>query len=160
MQNYTHRTKPTEYILQQKKEIRRRTLPSAETAAENALYAEQAKNRVNAQPSLTKAKYGAANGVYAPFFFSAVKLKFCINQPLFLRNYALFRKKTQWYENKQEKAEGLRCFPLGGSRRTATPTARDFGRLFRIISKKAIRGCSNFILADLGVALFTAKTAA
>ena len=72
MQNYTHRTKPTEYILQQKKEIRRRTLPSAETAAENALFAEQAKNRVNTQPSLTKAKYGAVNGVYAPFFFSAV----------------------------------------------------------------------------------------
>ena len=36
LQNYTHRTKPTEYILQQKKEIRWQTLPSAETAAENA----------------------------------------------------------------------------------------------------------------------------
>ena len=72
MQNYTHRTKPTEYILQQKKEIRRRTLPSAETAAENALCAEQAKNRVNTRPSRAKAKYGAVNGVCAPFFFSAV----------------------------------------------------------------------------------------
>ena len=29
-------------------------------------------NRVNNQPSRTKAKYGAVNGVYAPFFFSAV----------------------------------------------------------------------------------------
>lgn len=27
LQNYTHRTKPTEYILQQNKEIRRQTLP-------------------------------------------------------------------------------------------------------------------------------------
>ena len=44
MQNYTHRTKPTKYILQQKKEIRQQTLPSAETAAENALYAEPSKH--------------------------------------------------------------------------------------------------------------------
>ena len=72
MQNYTHRTKPTEYILQQKKEIRQQTIPSAETAAEKALYAEQAENRVNTRTSLTKAKYGAVNGVCAPFFFSAV----------------------------------------------------------------------------------------
>ena len=72
MQNYTHRTKPTKYILQQKKEIGRQAHTSAETAAENALYAEQAENCVNTRPSRTKAKYGAVNGVYAPYFFSAV----------------------------------------------------------------------------------------
>ena len=94
--------------------------------------------RINFRPLRTQAKYGAANGVYAPFFFSAVKLKFCINRPLFLRNYALFRKKTQWYENKQEKAEGLRCFPLGGSRRTATPTARGFVQYFKADYKTTV----------------------
>ena len=72
MQNYTHRTKPTEYILQQNKEIRQQIISFAETAAENALYAEQAKSRANPRPSRTKAKYGAVNGVCAPFFFSAV----------------------------------------------------------------------------------------
>ena len=75
MQNYTHRTKPTEYILQQNKEIRQQIISFAETAAENALYAEQAKSRANPRPSRAKAKYGAVNGVYAPFFFSAVELK-------------------------------------------------------------------------------------
>lgn len=45
---------------------------SADNAPKNALCAEQANNRVNARPSRTKAKYGAVNGVYAPFFFSAV----------------------------------------------------------------------------------------
>ena len=55
-------------------------------AAENALYAEQAKNQINTRPSRTKAKYGAVNGVYAPFFFSAVKLK-VLHIALFKRLY-------------------------------------------------------------------------
>ena len=160
MQNYTHRTKPTEYILQQKKEIRRQTFSSAETTTENALYAKQAENRVNTRPSRTTAKYGAVNGVCVPFFFSAVKLKFCINQPLFLRDYALFRKKTRRYENKQEKAEGLRCFPSAAHSGRQRRPQWDLCDILKLLIKLLFRGCLNLSLADLGVALFTAKIAA
>ncbi len=160
MQNYTHRTKPTEYILQQKKEIRRRTLPSAETAAENALCAEQVKNRANTRPSRTKAKYGAVNGVYAHFFFSAVELKVLHKSAVVFEELHLIPQKTQRYENKQEKAEGLRCFPSaahGGRQRRPQGALCD---ILKLLIKLRFRGCSNFILADLGVALFSAEIAA
>ena len=117
-------------------------------------------NRVNNRPSRTKAKYGAVNGVYAPFFFSAVKLKVLHKSAVVLRNYALFRKKTQRYENKQEKAEGLRCFPSaahGGRQRRPLGALCD---ILKLLIKLRFRGCLNLSLADLGVALFTAKTAA
>lgn len=117
-------------------------------------------NRVNNRPSRTKAKYGAVNGVYAPFSFLPWNRKFCINQPLFLRNYSLFRKNRQRYENKQAKAEGLRCFPSAShsGRQRRLPGA--LCDILKLLIKPRFRGCSNFILADLGVALFTAKTAA
>ena len=76
------------------------------------------------------------------------------------RNYVLFRKKTQRYENKQEKAEGLRCFPSAvHSGRQRRPQGALYD-ILKLIIKLRFRGCSNFILADLGVALFTVKTAA
>ena len=76
------------------------------------------------------------------------------------RNYVLFRKKPQRYENKQEKAEGLRCFPSAahsGRQRRPLGALCD---ILKLLIKLRFRGCSNFILADLGVVLFTAKTAA
>ena len=48
---------------------------SADKAPKKALCAEQMENLVNTRPSRTKAKYGAVNGVCAPFSFSAVKPK-------------------------------------------------------------------------------------
>ena len=72
---------------------------SAETAAENALCAEQAKNRVNAQPSLTKAKYGAVNGVCAPFFFSAVVTDRIPQGDAFVSRACREKKKGDCYES-------------------------------------------------------------
>ena len=56
------------------------------------------------------------------------------------------------------ESRGVALVPLGGSRWTATPGA--LCDILKLIIKLRFRGCSDFILADLGVALFTAKTAA
>jgi len=98
--------------------------------------------------------------VYTPSFFSAVKMKVLHKSSVSFEKLRLIPQKTRRYENKQEKAEGLRCFPSaahGGRQRRPLGALCD---ILKLLIKLRFRGCSNFILADLGVALFTAKIAA
>ena len=105
-------------------------------------------------------KHSDKNGVCDPFFFSAVKLKVLHKSAVVFEEVHLIPQKTQRYENKQEKAEGVRCFPSAAhsGRQRRLPGA--LCDILKLLIKPRFMGCSNFILADLGVALFTAKTAA
>ena len=61
------------------------------------------------------------------------------------------------YENKQEKAEGLPCSPLAGHSGRQRRPHKALQGFWGLQRKPTFRGCSNFSLADLGVAVFERK---
>ena len=95
-------------------------------------------NRVNTRPSRTKAKYGAVNGVYAPSFFSAVKLKVLHKAAVVFEELRLIPQKIAAVRKQAGESRGVALLPLGGSRRTATPTAGGFVRYFEAAYKTTV----------------------
>lgn len=95
----------------------------------------------------------------SPFFFSAVKMKVLHKSAVIFEELLLIPQKSTAVRKQAGESRWVALLPLGGSQRTATPTAVGFVRYFEAAYIR-VRGCSDFILADLGVVLFTAKTAA
>jgi len=75
-----------------------------------------------------------------------------------LLNYSGLWLKTQGRKASRRK-QGVALLSPRRKQRTATPTAQGFAGLLRMATKLQFRGCSNFNLADLGVADFFADFA-
>ena len=95
-------------------------------------------NRVNTRPSRAKAKYGAVNGVYATFFFSAMELKVLHKSAVAFEELRLIPQKNAAVRKKAGESRGVALLPLGGSQRTATPTAGGFVRYFEVAYKTTV----------------------
>ena len=76
--------------------------------------------------------------MYAPSFFSVVKLKVLHKSAVVFEELRLIPQKNAAVRKQAGESRGVALLPLGGSRRTATPTAGGFVRYFEAAYKTTV----------------------
>ena len=76
--------------------------------------------------------------MYAPSFFSAVKLKVLHKSAVVFDELRLIPQKNAAVRKQAGESRGVALLSLGGSQRTATPTAGGFVRYFKADYKTTV----------------------